>query len=437
MQTPFGHPLADLRYANTNPQSVVATLNSKLIIAETTTGKKYYQLLFQIRGDSNGDDCELVDSHAVQTLWPQSPWHQQEIARLAGIAENKLPDQDDLAEWVVEQLKDVSLAMKVQLNRDGYLQVKWIQGRGEKIPTNNQIGLAAPLPDKEVPSLPLSLTPDFQQLKSNYLWVDTQGKVGEVVDKASEFDCIGLDLETDFAGDPPEKWNASDGSIRLMQLSAKGSDGSIWTVCIDCWAVNIRPIIKALLRDSLTKVVHYLPFEQEWLHYHYGMAKMENAIDTCLAWKIIERQYLKLDSAYQPIGSQLAQVVERLWGLELNKDQQQADWSLNPLPQNQREYAALDAALLWPLYCQLKELATDLGVWEQICAASTLITEDAIKRGPKPNRAAEAEAVAKINAATSIVELNQIAADIRRAHLPNISRQELGNAWVERKRSLN
>lgn len=108
-----------------------------------------------------------------------------------------------------------------------------------------------------------------------------------------------------------------------------------------------------------------------------------------------------------------------------------ANWGSDDLPITQREYAALDAALMLPLYNALKNLALENGIWGQILAASYLTAEESFKKLPIPKKDAEQELLAKIKAATSRDELAHIAFEIRKSHLPNSSRQLLGEKYLK------
>ncbi|MDO5729070.1 MAG: ribonuclease D [Actinomycetaceae bacterium] len=81
---------------------------------------------------------------------------------------------------------------------------------------------------------------------------------------------------------------------------------------------------------------------------------------------------------YDRIG--LASVCERALGLTLDKDHQNSDWSVRPLPHAWLRYAALDVELLGELYRVLGNALYDAGRWEWAEAEFEYIRT----RPPKP-----------------------------------------------------
>ena len=74
------------------------------------------------------------------------------------------------------------------------------------------------------------------------------------------------------------------------------------------------------------------------------------------------RRSARSSSATKAFG--LAALLDRHFGVKLNKTHQRADWSMRPLPPDMLEYAATGHALPLALAAKLREELTALGRWE-------------------------------------------------------------------------
>jgi len=152
---------------------------------------------------------------------------------------------------------------------------------------------------------------------------------------------VALDLET--TGLDPR---TSD--IRLAQVS----DGEKIFV-IDLFHRDARPLFEALAREDLTVLAHEGDFEWRFVYHHFGIA-LDNIVDTRLL-----SQLAFCGDKSEPTG--LGAMVKSELGIELDKEMQQADWTVDPLPRRQLDYAAMDVKVLRPLYGLLTEVIEDTG----------------------------------------------------------------------------
>jgi len=152
---------------------------------------------------------------------------------------------------------------------------------------------------------------------------------------------VALDLET--TGLDPR---TSD--IRLAQVS---DDEKIFV--IDLFHRDARPLFEALAREDLTVLAHEGDFEWRFVYHHFGIA-LDNIIDTRLL-----SQLAFCGDKREPTG--LGAMVKSELGIELDKEMQQADWTVDPLPRRQLDYAAMDVKVLRPLHGLLTEVIEDTG----------------------------------------------------------------------------
>jgi DNA polymerase-1 len=165
------------------------------------------------------------------------------------------------------------------------------------------------------------------------------------------------------------------GRLRLVQLAAEDVDpdtGAPVTVAfiIDAsacpeWATVLGPV----LTNPDTRVVfHNAKFDLTWL-LAAGVT-VGRVADTMLMSQVLDAGE-HLGGLHRGFFT-LAAVAERELGEHLNKDEQLSDWSAPVLSDAQLRYAAMDAAVLLPLYHRLTERLADAGLTETAvleCAA--------------------------------------------------------------------
>jgi DNA polymerase I len=177
------------------------------------------------------------------------------------------------------------------------------------------------------------------------LTTNTQKRSSAVVERAVRMveaaAIVALDLET--TGLDPRT-----SEIRLAQVS----DGEKIFV-IDLFHRDARGLFEALKREDLTILAHGGDFEWRFVYHHFGIA-LDNIVDTML----LSRLAFCGDMSE---GLGLGDMAESELEIELDKDMQKADWTLDPLPRRQLDYAAMDVKVLPPLYELLSGVIEDTG----------------------------------------------------------------------------
>jgi ribonuclease D len=136
--------------------------------------------------------------------------------------------------------------------------------------------------------------------------------------------------------------------IYLLQLSTRDK-----TAIIDPIPIGRPALLGRLLEDPAVEVVfHDADYDLRLLHQDYGW-HAQHIFDTRIA-----AQLLGLKS----FG--LAALLERYFGVKLDKKHQRADWSMRPLLQGMLDYAAQDTIHLLELRDRLKDELEGAGRWD-------------------------------------------------------------------------
>jgi DNA polymerase-1 len=156
--------------------------------------------------------------------------------------------------------------------------------------------------------------------------------------------------------------------LRLVQLSTL-VDGKLKTWLIDCFWVDVTTLRLALERTGPLKIGHNLDFDWRFLRRH-GII-VEPLFDTMIMDQLL-RPSLPVRNADDQVmnpgnyGRRLQEVAREYLGIQLAKELQLSDWSLESLVSAQRDYAAWDAAVLVPLY---QEMTTQIQDRDLVWAA--------------------------------------------------------------------
>lgn len=136
--------------------------------------------------------------------------------------------------------------------------------------------------------------------------------------------------------------------IYLLQVSTREED-----YIIDPLAAGPLAGLSEAIGNARTEVVfHDADYDLRLLSQDYG-ARAVNIFDTRVAAQLL---------GIRSFG--LAALLEKYFGVTLEKKHQRADWSLRPLPQGMLDYAVLDTHHLLPLRDRLKAELEQLGRWE-------------------------------------------------------------------------
>jgi len=147
-----------------------------------------------------------------------------------------------------------------------------------------------------------------------------------------------LAIDTETTGLDPHK-----DRLRLIQIATRDHP----TLIIDCFQIfDLSPVAQLLANSDITIVGHNLKFDLKFLMKN-GINPKCKAFDTMLASQVIK--------AGLKATHKLKDVVKQYLGIELDKSQQQADWSRETLYNEQLTYAALDAKILLPLKQRLEQ----------------------------------------------------------------------------------
>ncbi len=136
--------------------------------------------------------------------------------------------------------------------------------------------------------------------------------------------------------------------IYLLQVSTPGV-----TAVLDPLAIGAPPRMGELLESRDVEVVlHDADYDLRLLHQDYGW-HVTNIFDTRVAAQLL---------GIRAFG--LAALLERYFGVTLDKKHQRADWSLRPLSRGMLDYAALDTAFLLDLRDKMRAELERAGRWE-------------------------------------------------------------------------
>ncbi|HYO77178.1 MAG TPA: ribonuclease D [Thermoanaerobaculia bacterium] len=172
-------------------------------------------------------------------------------------------------------------------------------------------------------------------------WIDTQDALEAAVQQIATHPQIAVDTEADSLHSYFDK-------VCLIQLSVPGDD-----FIVDPLAkVDLARFGALLAEPSVTKVLHGGDYDLRILNRDFGYT-VRNLIDTSVCAQLL---------GYEGIG--LAALLDRHFGLKLNKTHQRADWSMRPLPADMLEYAATDTHYLIELAAKLRVELEAKGRWE-------------------------------------------------------------------------
>lgn len=168
---------------------------------------------------------------------------------------------------------------------------------------------------------------------SNFIWVDREPHLADLVDHLATKDIIAVDTESDSLYSYYEK-------VCLVQISTDVED-----YIIDPLAVDIIPLTVIFADAGIQKIFHAAEYDIMTLRRDYGF-QVNNLFDTMLAARIL---------GWPKYG--LGNILEANFNVTLNKRFQQYNWGQRPLSQEALKYAHLDTCYLLTLRdIQLEEI---------------------------------------------------------------------------------
>jgi len=129
--------------------------------------------------------------------------------------------------------------------------------------------------------------------------------------------------------------------IYLLQLST--GDHSIIVDPLSVNAETLRPLGDLLESAEVETVFHDADYDLRLLQQDYGW-HVRHIFDTRIAAQLL---------GIKAFG--LAALLERYFGVKLDKKHQRADWSMRPLPDDMLEYAAQDTMYLLELRTRMRD----------------------------------------------------------------------------------
>lgn len=173
------------------------------------------------------------------------------------------------------------------------------------------------------------------------VWIDRQDRFDEAMQRISAQPMIAVDTEADSLHSYFDK-------VCLIQMSIPTDDFVIDPLS----GIKLDAFGRVLADSSVTKVVHGGDYDLRILHRDFGFT-VSSLIDTMICAQLL---------GYEAFG--LAALLEKHFGVKVDKAHQRADWAMRPLPRDMLEYAAMDTRYLIPLAAKLREELTALGRWD-------------------------------------------------------------------------
>ncbi|HYI11314.1 MAG TPA: ribonuclease D [Thermoanaerobaculia bacterium] len=171
-------------------------------------------------------------------------------------------------------------------------------------------------------------------------WIDRQDALDEAMARLGTESQIAVDTEADSLHSYFDK-------VCLIQISVADED----LIVDPLTRVDLAGFGALLDNPAVNKVLHGGDYDLRIMNRDFGYT-VRNLIDTSVCAQLL---------GYEGIG--LAALLDRHFGVKLNKTHQRADWSMRPLPPDMLEYAATDTHYLIQLAAKLREELEALGRW--------------------------------------------------------------------------
>lgn len=172
------------------------------------------------------------------------------------------------------------------------------------------------------------------------IWIDKQQPLDRALEAVAAQPVVAVDTEADSLHSYFDK-------VCLIQISAAKND-----LVIDPLAgVDLKRFGEVLANPSITKILHGADYDLRILNRDFGFTTT-SLVDTMVAAQLL---------GYEAFG--LAALLERHFGLKVNKTHQRADWAMRPLTPEMLEYAAMDTRHLIELAQKLRDELDAAGRW--------------------------------------------------------------------------
>ena len=173
------------------------------------------------------------------------------------------------------------------------------------------------------------------------LWIDAVAELDRFLSSVADVREIALDTEG-------ASFHRFVDRIYLLQLSTRDA-----TAVIDPLPIGKPDTLGRLLEDvRVEKVLHDADYDLRLLHQDYGW-HARNIFDTRIAAQLL---------GLTAFG--LAALLDKYFGVRLDKKHQRADWSMRPLTPGMLDYAAQDTMYLLELRDRMRDALERAGRWE-------------------------------------------------------------------------
>lgn len=156
----------------------------------------------------------------------------------------------------------------------------------------------------------------------NFTYIDTDIALSELLTTLKEVDRVAIDTEADSLHSYFEK-------TCLIQITFNEQNFLIDPLS----KININDLLESL--NSKEIILHGGDYDLRMIRQSYGFEFQGTVFDTMLAAQLL---------GYERLG--LAALLEKHFGVELNKSVQRSDWSKRPLSNEQLHYATYDTYYL-------------------------------------------------------------------------------------------
>jgi len=169
-----------------------------------------------------------------------------------------------------------------------------------------------------MPSTPLPTHPP--------VWVDTPRALENLAAELQRHARIGVDTEANSL-------HAYREQVCLLQFSTPEADYLVDPLALP----DLSPLAPLFADPNIEKIFHAAEYDILGLHRDFGF-EFSNLFDTMVSARIL---------GYEKVG--LGALLEKHFGIRLEKRFQKADWAQRPLPREMLDYARLDTHFLIPL----------------------------------------------------------------------------------------
>jgi ribonuclease D len=172
------------------------------------------------------------------------------------------------------------------------------------------------------------------------IWIDTQEGFDATMERVAAEPVVAIDTEADSLHSYFDK-------VCLVQISIPSDD-----FVIDPLAkIDLKRFGEILADPKIVKIFHGGDYDLRILNRDFGFT-ITNLIDTMICAQLL---------GYEAFG--LAALLDRHFGMKVNKTHQRADWAMRPLRPDMLEYAATDTRHLIRLAGILRDELELLGRW--------------------------------------------------------------------------